>query len=109
MANLTDREILEACARACEQMYECLDSGVNITGPNGRCVTIPRWNPLEDDGDCARLETKCGIVVDCQRGLVRTACSGQINFFEPGNDAGRRRASCRVVARAQIEKEKGGA
>lgn len=111
MADLTDREILEACARACDKMYECFDSGVSITGPYGRCETIPQWNPLEDDGDCARMDLACVSEIDFRLGVATVVrLAGDIfEEFTPGNDAERRRASCLVVARAQIEREKGGA
>lgn len=103
---LTDKEILKACARA----YGVVLRWNSLGTQNANCV----WDPLENDGDCARLENKCGVVVNCRSGVV--VYESDISFFEnikenfcPGNDAERRRASCLVVARAQLEKEKSGA
>lgn len=67
----------------------------------------PTWNPLKDDGDCARMENKCGVTVECKVGRAYFKYSRKFEQFTPGNDAERRRASCLAVARAQIEKEAG--
>lgn len=101
MTQLTDREILEACARACGITLRWNYLGTQ----NANCV----FDPLEFDGDCARMENRCGVLVDCEHG-VTNEYTGPIwyqEIFTPGNDAERRRASCLVVARAQIEKEAG--
>lgn len=110
MSELTDREILEACARA--KGYAVCDpfriGKFRVARSNGLSFD---WNPLKDDGDCALLENKCGLVVNCRSGVA--VYESDISFLEnikenfcPGNDAERRRASCLAVARAQLEKEK---
>ena len=100
---LTDRDILEACARACGVDPRKL----NHAWPERFDDDL--WCPLTDDGDCARMENKCGLVVDCMTGNVRLWDDNHNfiqEFFTPGNDAERRRASCLVVARTQLDEEK---
>ena len=111
MTALTDREILESCARAggLDGIGLSFDAKLNfLTDYEGFT-----FDPLEDDGDCARMENKCKLDVDCYAGIVVFigACdylNGDSENFAPGDDASRRRASCMVVARAQIEREQGG-
>jgi len=66
---MTDRELLEAAARAAgiphgEDRLEC---GLSLTLPDGRHESLPQWNPLTDDGDALRLAVKLGFTV--QRGI----------------------------------------
>ena len=77
----------------------CRDFGLNWG------ESYEHFNPLEDDGDCARMENKCGVTPDCHDGHTYLRGLYYGDTFTPGNDAERRRASCLVVARAQIEKE----
>ena len=105
---LTDREILEACARSRGySLREPFRNGeFRVSEHDGLSFA---WNPLTDDGDCARMENKCDVDVNCRHGrsiIVRRGESWPWEDFTPGNDAERRRASCLVVARAQLEKEK---
>lgn len=57
---MTDRELLEAAAKA---------AGIELTDFHGLLVIpdakagCPPWNPLEDDGDALRLAVKLGIGV----------------------------------------------
>jgi len=106
MIAITDKEILEGCVRAC-----------GLTGIGLIYDTIARsmmdyegfcFDPLTDDGDCARMENKCGVQIDCHQGIANcyTGPVWHQEIFTPGNDEERRRAACLVVARAQIEKEK---
>ena len=105
---LTDRQILEACARACGLDY--IKPAEGYSGALGLSIMVEgnpmrTWDfdPLTDDGDCARMENKCWAVVDCRNGLAYW--KGNTVRFAPGNDESRRRASCLVVARAQLSKE----
>ena len=104
MNNLTNKEILEACAMSCGIRLKWDDDypyRIKCTG-NSKW-----WNPLEDDGDCARLESRCGVVVDCFIGYSKVSIGRDGTIYEvftPGKDPERRKASCLVVARAQIEK-----
>lgn len=54
---MTDRELLELAAKAAgiERGAERADCGISTTLPDGRHGHLPRWNPLEDDGDAFRL------------------------------------------------------
>lgn len=47
---MTDRELLEAAAKAAGPMF------VNL-------LSHDKWNPLADDGDALRLAVKLGIMV----------------------------------------------
>ena len=101
MTDLTDREILESCARACGVMLRW-----NYIGTQD--ARSPKFDPLEDDGDCARMENVCGVIIDFNRGRI-IKFTQEIAYredFTPGNDEQRRHASCLVVARAQLAKEK---
>lgn len=100
MKHLTDKEILEACAKACglTGMGLCYDTATrSMTDYEGFC-----FDPLTDDGDCARMENKCGVTVECKVGRAHFKYSRKFESFTPGNDAERRRASCLAVARAQL-------
>lgn len=109
---LTDREILEACARARSIPFD-----KNRAHKFGLWIDYAEYepseyaqryfNPLTDDGDCARMENKCGVQITCGSGEVYSRDDQYRELFTPGNDAERRRASCLVVARAQLAKEQG--
>lgn len=106
---LTDLKILEACARACGYAYcDPIRAGKFRVASSSNGLSFD-WTPLESDGDCARMENKCGARVNCHSGGVFLVVDGFYVLreeFTPGNDAERRRASCLVVARSQLEKEK---
>lgn len=86
----TEREQLELAAKACgEDFNSYLSVG---------------WNPLTDDGDCARMEARLGICVDWQPAYVSAMTwnkSGKVVFFKDYNgdkNAARRAASVAVAA-----------
>lgn len=61
------------------------------------------WNPLRDDGDCARLESACEINVTWSMYCVESVCEDVIvaeEFAKYGGDKNkaRRYASTRVAA-----------
>lgn len=65
---MTDRELLEAAARAAGVETAWADNfGVFCKGMDGGA----RWNPLTDNGDALMLAVKCGISV-----LQFPACIG---------------------------------
>jgi hypothetical protein len=99
---MDDKTILEACARATWGSVR-----TDLTYAQGVVVNGGQiWNPLADDGDCFRMETKCGVTLVQMLGASPfVAYAGHTKGFTPGNDAERRRASCLVVARAQLAKE----
>lgn len=113
MKPLTDKEILEACARAMEYEggYLFLAGGKQGSGfpyhiEGFQLVGGSLWNPLKNSGECFRMENKCGVTVECKVGRAHFKYSRKFEHFTTGNDEQRRRASCLVVARAQIGKEK---
>lgn len=60
---MTDRELLERAAKAAgiERAEDRFDSGVSVTLRDGRHKSLPKWNPLEDDGDALRLAVALGL------------------------------------------------
>ena len=63
---MNDRELLELAAKATgiEDGADRIDSGLSLTEKDGRHRYLPRWNPIEDDGDALRLAVKLGFIVD---------------------------------------------
>ena len=59
---MTDKEMLELAAKAAhiEHGADRLECGLSLT-ENGRHRSLPKWNPLTDDGDALRLAVKLGI------------------------------------------------
>lgn len=108
---MKDRELLERAAKAagrddliwveeCGAMMRKRDSAIGYwPGP---------WSPLADDGDCARLETVCGISpmwssqwVDSHCTIIKTRVIAQLeDFADHGGDKNkaRRYASVRAAA-----------
>lgn len=77
----SDRELLELAAKAAgiEHGADRFDSGISLTLPDGRHKSMPKWNPLTDDGDALRLAVQCGLevsFVDDEPGLDIRACVG---------------------------------
>ena len=63
--NTDDRELLELAAKAAGIEYgaDRIDSGLSLTEKDGRHRSLPRWNPLEDDGDALRLAVKLRLKI----------------------------------------------
>ena len=61
---MSDRELLELAAKAAgiEHGADRFDSGISLTLPDGRHKSMPKWNPLTDDGDALRLAVKLGLL-----------------------------------------------
>ena len=61
---MTDRELLELAAKAAgiEHGADRTECDLSLT-ENGRHRSLPKWNPLTDDGDALRLAVKLGMVV----------------------------------------------
>lgn len=107
----TDRELLELAAKAAGRDGTWVDfAGMDIrVGYQGGMLCGDAdsdyyWNPLKDDGDCARMESEVGIDVKWRRLGVRCAKWPDIIVREPFNEHGgdrqaaRRMASLRVAA-----------
>lgn len=99
---MTDRELLELAAKA---------AGVEVIGndPHSGDLRLrdgAYWNPLNDDGDCARLESDRWLNVEWQRLGVVVHGPGTERIRESYADhdgdanAARRRASVRAAAKA---------
>jgi hypothetical protein len=96
----TDTEILALAAKA---------AGIGIRYWVKGCPRIGRdfpvsWNPLTDDGDCARLEVACEMQVDIgdigviTERLDGTACFEKYADHDGDKNKTRRRASVRAAA-----------
>ena len=61
---MSDRELLEAAAKAAG-IYLEWDGNPDEWQPTYyECKIYYLWNPLTDDGDCARLEAELGICIE---------------------------------------------
>ena len=105
MTDMTDREMLEYAAKAAgiERGADRFDGGISITDITGRHRSLPKWNPLDDDGDALRLAVKLTLEVDvCQTGVaVRTPTGVKVlvdSKEEPNAYAATRRAIVRAAA-----------
>ena len=61
---MTDKELLELAAKAAgiDRGADRLDCGISLT-ENGLHRSLPKWNPIENDGDAFRLAVKLRINV----------------------------------------------
>jgi hypothetical protein len=102
---VNDRELLELAAKAAG--FDSMDwlggdDWLNVYYGKGKHSC---WNPLTDDGDCARLEVACELQVDIgDVGVISELRGDAIECFERYSDHGddrnktRRRASVRAAA-----------
>ena len=101
MLNEEQKEMLKLAAKACgiEVWWYAFDDTFCLMGYHAR------WNPLTDDGDCARMEAQ--LLIDVEWGDVAVWPKNHADtirvheFFDKhDNDrnAARRLASCRVAA-----------
>ena len=99
---MTDRELLELAAKAAgiEHGADRLDCGLSITLPSGRHYSLPRWNPLEDDGDALRLAVNLGMDVVTGQGRADAYCRGvRVSEYHADDPyAATRRAIVRAAA-----------
>lgn len=101
--SMTDRELLELAAKAAgiEHGADRLDCGVSLTLTDGRHKSLPRWNPLVDDGDALRLAVKLLFEIDMGRGCIAIRHSTGIKILEAFNHdplTATRRAIVRAAA-----------
>ena len=103
---MNDREMLELAAKAVGlAVREPFRYGeFRVSGEDW--ISYP-WNPLYDDGDCARLEAACGIAVEWHRlGVVASVPeSGERIrevFADHGGDKNRARRCASLRAAAVI-------
>lgn len=111
---MDNRELLEMAAKAAGIAGKWTDHycGDYYSEYNGIRGIIVRnevgndsvWNPLEDDGDCARMEAKLKLNVEwCGSHVMATASEGSERCSEhfigyEDDQAARRMASLRVAA-----------
>ena len=101
---MTDRELLEAAAKAAGI------EGPYTAGSNGEWVFHePRrknWNPLTDDGDALRLAVKLLMNIDIFPGRAFVHCpkpGGAGDYDEDEKDGDTYAATRRVIVRAAAE------
>jgi hypothetical protein len=63
---MTDRELLEAAAKAAGVVGFWVDAGSNVGSDSEPVI----WNPLTDDADALRLAVKLGLIVECGRAWI---------------------------------------
>ena len=66
MTEEDDKRLLEMAAQAAgiEHGSDRLECGLSLTDPDGRYRSLPRWNPLDDDGDAFDLVVRLRLSVD---------------------------------------------
>lgn len=100
----TDRELLEAAAKAAGMVVEW--TYYVGDGENGQMVTADGyvWNPITDDGDAFRLAVKLGMAVSVEFQVGSTAAlwgppTGTVRELHGDDtDAATRRAVVRAAA-----------
>lgn len=108
---MTNRELLELAALAAGYEYTWTQ---RLAATAHGVVSSPiividgnYWNPLEDDGDCAQLETKCEMLVSVDKDCARAGsyingygieCSEQYANHDGDRNKARRFASVRCAA-----------
>lgn len=102
---MTDRELLELAAKAAgiEHGADRLDCGLSITLPSGRHYSLPRWNPLEDDGDALRLAVKLHLIVQCNPNGTNAGRWFPLNRINELHDGDPCAATRRAIVRAAAE------
>jgi hypothetical protein len=99
---MTDRELLEAAAKAIGWRWSIAD----LVWYDDQAGTWTKdWNPLVDDGDALRLAVKLGIACSVRRGNACATYEGPHGFFVPMDEpvrddpcAAARRAIVRAAA-----------
>jgi hypothetical protein len=101
---MTDRELLEAAARAAGIQLRFLSTGSGPVPFSDGPWRVGEWNPLTDDGDALRLAVKIG-----EPFVVRTSCvttmGGLREDFNPAMPDDDLRAVRRIVVRAAAAME----
>ena len=109
---MTDRELLEAAARAAGYSVRWVDAPTSFNYEGFRIKTgkkVPagfdeelRWNPLTDDGDALRLAVKLRLVVHqvLPSGATASGDEGYVSYHDHNGDpyAATRRSIVRAAA-----------
>lgn len=124
MRDMSDRELLEAAAKAywgdeiddvCSIRWLDADEAIGYThgdnqDHNGQDVEW-LWNPITDDGDCARMESK--LEIDVNWGLHRVIASERNSpevselYADHNGDKGKARRYASVRAATTIGQQEG--
>jgi hypothetical protein len=101
---MTDRELLEAAAKAAgmPHTYNEFWSGFYIRNPDGSWVPNHHWNPLTDDGDALRLMVSLRMNVHLDSNMVDVDPDG-IYWFSEAYGANPYAATRRAIVRAAAE------
>ena len=104
----TDRELWELAAKALGWTLADTDKGTKNAlwkWPDGSLHPRELWNPLTDDGDCARMESACGIDIAWYMDEIVTSsvkgrhpCGELVSDHNGDKNAARRLASTRAAA-----------
>ena len=96
---MTDKELLEAAARAAGlPTFASGATGLRVASDG--CKSGYIWNPLTDDGDALRLAVKLGLVVDAG---AHKAGDGMGVWFAQVGDRDHNAATRRAIVRAAAE------
>lgn len=105
---MTDRELLELAALAAKLPVRWVDGFGFALHPNGESIRV-WWNPLEDDGDCARLEVAMHMMVDVgDLGVLATYLGENLNadhvalYKDHGGDKNKARRFASVSVAAEV-------
>ena len=109
MTDMTDREMLEYAAKAAgiERGADRFDGGISITDITGRHRSLPKWNPLDDDGDALRLAVKLRLLIDTQYNNGVGVGSASIPWLWVSTAVDPYAATRRAIVRAAAEIGKG--
>lgn len=83
---MTDRELLEAAARAADMNYLIWTPGAApiVPGEHRVCADHGYWNPLTDDGDALRLAAKLELSILPGGGNVEVSAYEGMKELEDG-------------------------
>lgn len=105
MTEQTDRELLEAAAKAAGMTHLIWTPGASPIVPAGHRATTDRtcWNPLTDDGDALRLAANLHMTLRIYMGnaCAQIGVPGQTNaYIDESNHADPCAATRRAITRA---------
>ena len=116
----TEREQIELAAKACGLVTQYLDERSQWLLVEGVRTPLQGkhrwyWNPLEDDGDCARMEAQLGICIDWCNEMVCSCTvvdedgnyiSKDVYFKDHAGDKNAARRAASVAVAAEIGRMK---
>lgn len=94
---MTDRELLEAAAKAAGIGWDLYENAWYGAGVH------PDWNPLTDDGDALRLAVKCGIDLRFPGPIVQAASEAMPRAVTEDAKVDPLAATRRAIVRAAAE------